>query len=141
MVTPIQERVLRIFKFLVEAGHLQSNGFKFLDGGGNTGFRKSEVLAKARFQLAPKKKIHQQVDFRFGYADERSNETYLGLTDTDFQKNPYRRYAASQLDLLTWGRFQGRVDYLLAYKKVFDLRLNIYRHDLSRTWAQVKWFS
>ena len=128
------------FQFLVEAGHLQSNGFKFLDGGGNTGFRKSEVLAKARFQLAPKKKIHQQVDFRFVYADERSNETYLGLTDTDFQKNPYRRYAASQLDLLTWGRFQGRVDYLLAYKKVFDLRLNIYRHDLSRTWRRLNGF-
>src|SRR5690606_29139965 len=34
--------------FLIEGTHLQSDGFKNLDGGGDTGFAKSEVFVRGR---------------------------------------------------------------------------------------------
>ena len=33
-------------------------------------------------------RIFQRVELKLGYADESSNETYLGLTDEDFRATP-----------------------------------------------------
>ena len=73
---------------MVEGAHLQSDGFKQLDNGGNTGFDKNEVLAKARYHTDPGAAFYHQWDARWGYATEVSNETYLGLTDDDFSQTP-----------------------------------------------------
>ena len=39
--------------FLLEGLHLRSDGFKELDGGGDTGFRKNEAMGKLRYVPAP----------------------------------------------------------------------------------------
>ena len=46
--------------------------------------------------------VHHRLELKLGYSLEGSQETYLGLADTDFDSTPYRRYAASQLGDMDW---------------------------------------
>ena len=125
---------------MVEGAHLQSDGFKQLDNGGNTGFDKNEVLAKARYHTDPGAAFYHQWDARWGYATEVSNETYLGLTDDDFSQTPYRRYLSSQQGRMDWNRMQMRLGYYLAHEEAFDLQITGYRHDFARDWRKLNRF-
>lgn len=91
---------------LGEYVHIGSDGFKKLDGGGDTGFRKNELLAKAAHKLGP-----GTLEVRWGYADEVSDETYLGLTEADIRSDYLRRYRASSLDRMKWDWTGGRATW------------------------------
>ena len=67
-------------------------------------------------------------------------ETYLGLTDADFQANPNRRYAASQLDRMTWWRTQAQLRYDLSMGDHVRITTVAYRHDFDRTWRRLNRF-
>ncbi|MFN3200909.1 MAG: TonB-dependent receptor family protein [Bradymonadia bacterium] len=121
---------------LVEGVHLRSDGFKELDGGGDTGFEKNEAMLKLRLNSSPGEIFHR-FDLKLGYADELSNETYLGLTDADFDANPLRRYAASAEGLMDWRRTQIQASYRLLIGEDFDLRITGYRHDFTRAWTKL----
>lgn len=75
------------FGYLVEAMNIQSDGFKDLDGGGDTGFDKNDVMVKLRYDL-DSKSFDQVFEIKLAYSDEVSDETYLGLTDADFEQTP-----------------------------------------------------
>ena len=113
---------------LLEGVHIGSDGFKALDGGGDTGFRKNEALLKLGHDLGP-----GQIEWRLGYADEVSDETYLGLTEADFRATPNRRYLASALDRFRSDWNGLRVDYEQA---AFGGRWQItaYSHQFDRAW-------
>ncbi|MGV3619470.1 MAG: TonB-dependent receptor plug domain-containing protein, partial [Archangium sp.] len=91
---------------LLEGVHLQSEGFKQLDGGGSTGFDKNELMLKGGYTADPTAFIRNSLELKVGFSTERSNESYLGISDADFASNPQRRYAASQLDQMNWWRTQ-----------------------------------
>lgn len=107
--------------------HLRSNGFKQLDGGGNTGFAKHDASLRGKWRA---------LTWLVGYAHEDSNETYLGLTDEDFAKNPQRRYAASRNDHMQWQHWRMRADYLATLGSARILT-TAYRNDFSRVWGKV----
>ena len=123
--------------FLVEAARVQSDGFKELDGGGPTGFDKRDVMLKAHLASDPDGDVYHRVDLKLGYTDERSQETYLGLTQGDFDAQPYRRYVASQLGEMSWWRTQAKLDYSLFIGDDLDLKATLYRHDFSRVWEKL----
>jgi Fe(3+) dicitrate transport protein len=124
--------------FLVEALKVKSDGFKELDTGGDTGFDKNDITAKIRYNLNSVN--YQQVfELKLGYADEVSDETYLGLTDDDFNQNPYRRYAASQLDQMEWEHTQIQFNHFLEGDK-FDLITRVYRNNFERDWLKLNNF-
>ncbi|HLL83365.1 MAG TPA: TonB-dependent receptor [Longimicrobium sp.] len=125
---------------LVEGVHLQTTGFKRLDGGGDTGFDKNEVTLKARYATAPDLPVTHRLELRLGLANEDSDETYLGLADVDFQATPLRRYAASQRDNMRWLRSQARLTYTLGLGRPFELELSAYRNDFSRAWTKLNRF-
>ena len=87
---------------LVEAVNLRSEGFKELDGGGPTGFDKNEAMVKGFFEPS----ASHRLELKLGYSDEVSHETYLGLTASDLEASPYRRYAASGAGLMDLSRTQ-----------------------------------
>jgi len=124
--------------FLIEGVHMQSDGFKELDGGGDTGFNKNDVMAKVRYDLNSDG-VEQVFELKLGYTDEKSDETYLGLTEQDFDKNPYRRYAASQLDNMDWQHSQIQLSHFLQTNN-FDLTTRIYRNDFERQWFKINGF-
>ena len=51
--------------FLIEGANLSSEA-KELDGGGNTGFDKSEVMFKARVNSDPNSEIFHQLELKLG---------------------------------------------------------------------------
>ena len=127
--------------FLIEAADLGSTGFKELDfGDPDTGFHRSEFNLRGQLNTDPDAAIYHQVQLRLGYSRERSNETYLGLTDADFAENPDRRYAASQADRMTWWRTQAQIRYDLSLGDHAQVTTVLYRHDFDRTWTRLNRF-
>ena len=122
---------------LLEGVVLTSDGFKELDGGGDTGFDKGELMLKGMLQTDPLATVHHRVDLKAGYALEASNETYLGLSDADFAENPHRRYASSALDKMESERFQLDLSYALNIGDWLEVSAKVYRHDYSRSWRKV----
>ena len=89
----------------------------------------------------PAARVYQQVDLKVGVATERSYETYLGITESDFEANPYRRYAASQKGLMNWWRSQGEATYSLSFEDLIEFQATAYRHDFSRSWRKFNSFA
>jgi Fe(3+) dicitrate transport protein len=123
---------------LIEGVHLGSEGFKTLDTGGNTGFDKNELMGKARFQFG--NEFKQSLEFKVGFANETSNETYLGLSAADFIATPFRRYGVSAFDQMNFLRTQMNVKHRLQFES-FDVETNFYRHDFARTWKRLDSFA
>ena len=121
---------------LFEGVHMTRDGFKVLDGGGDTGFERNELMFKLRAgdTLAPD--VDGMLELKLGFSDELSNETYLGTTDEDFAKNPYRRYAASQLGEMDWTRWQVALTGFVTVGNDFDLTVTAYRNQFERRWRK-----
>jgi Fe(3+) dicitrate transport protein len=122
---------------LLEGVHLRSDGFKHLDGGGNTGFGRNELMLKGRYVPVPGAAVHNALELKLGLSTEVSNETYLGLTDADLRADPLRRYGASRLDHMSWLRTQVVLRHILDFGGGRSLETVAYRHDFDRTWRKV----
>ncbi len=129
----------RRFGLLMEGVHIGTTGFKELDSGGDTGFAKNEAMLKANVHNDENAFLYHEGAIKVGFADERSNETYLGLTDNDFQSNPNRRYSGSQLGRVRWWRTQAQASYL-ARGDLIEFSATAYRNDLSRGWRKLNRF-
>ena len=127
------------FGYLLEGLHVQADGFKQLDGGGDTGFDKNEVMSKFNYRDQGKDYV-QYFELKLAYSDETSDETYLGLTDEDFSKNPLRRYSASQLGLMNWDHSQVQFTHHIEWSG-FDVTTRVYRNDFERSWRKINGFT
>ncbi len=125
---------------LIDGIHLQTNGFKDLDGGGPTGFDKNEGMLKLHVNSDPDAVGFHKLQLKLGYSDESSSETYLGLNDADFARTPYRRYAASQLGLMDWHRTQVELQHTFSWSDSLEVVTTAYRHDFERTWRKLNRF-
>ncbi len=126
------------FGYLFEAAKMKSDGFKELDGGGDTGFDKNDIMAKFQYDFSTAG-LDQIVELKIDYADEVSDETYLGLTDADFARNPDRRYVASRKDKMDWEHQQLMLTHFIGNDD-FDVTTKIYRHDFERSWFKINGF-
>jgi Fe(3+) dicitrate transport protein len=86
--------------YVFEVNRIASQGFKELRNGENTGFDRRDVMGKVRWHTDSSAKIQQALTLKLVNTAEDGNETYLGLTYDDYQRNPYARYAATQKDVL-----------------------------------------
>lgn len=126
---------------LIEGVRLQSEGFKTLDGGGDTGFAKNEAMLKAHYNTDPEAEVYHRFSLKLGYSTEDSNETYLGLTASDFDAAPYRRYAASARGRMEWWRTQMQLSWSAAIGDALELDVTAYRHDFDRAWLKLNRFA
>lgn len=131
--------------FLAEVAHVETDGFKVLDraaahGQDNTGFSRTDVMLKARAHTDLDAEDFHRFDLKLGFGRELSHETYLGLSDADFEASPYRRYAASALDRMDWERFSAQLAHSWLSGDDFDLTTTLYRHDMTRAWRKLNRF-
>ncbi|NCN95462.1 MAG: TonB-dependent receptor plug domain-containing protein, partial [Bdellovibrionales bacterium] len=126
--------------YLINGSYLKSDGFKELDGGGNTGFHKTDLMTKLQFNLpAPEDRFHS-IEARFFYTNEDSKETYLGLSRSDSNSTPYRRYSASQLDEMKWDHRQFQIRHEFQPSTSSLIQSDIYHHEFHRAWYRLDRF-
>ena len=123
--------------FVAEGVRLRSDGFKTLDTGGSTGFDRSELMLKGRWAVNQKHRL----ELKLGYANETSNETYLGLSAADYDADPYRRYAASSEGLMQWDRTQAELAWPVRVSDHLHVRTVAYHHWMGRAWTKFNGFA
>ena len=122
---------------LIEGVHLHTGGFKELDTGGPTGFDRTDLMLKARYTPA----AGHRLGLKLGYGRELSHETYLGLSTDDYAETPYRRYAATQNDLMRWNHTQAELSWTVQPSTALQVRTVAYHHWLGRAWTKFNGFA
>ncbi|MEX0770844.1 MAG: TonB-dependent receptor, partial [Balneolaceae bacterium] len=125
------------FGYLIETLQMRNDGFKNLDTDDNTGFDFKDFMGKLMFRTNPDAPVFQKIELKFGYYDEISNETYLGLTDADYATHPFRRYAASQVDQMDAEHVQYQVRHFAQFSENLDLTTTAYRNEFARNWYKL----
>ncbi len=123
--------------FLVETAQQRSDGFKQLDGGGDTGYDLQDYRAKLSYTHDTGEWPKQRFELRFGRSDQHSDETYLGLTDADFAATPTRRYAASALDNIDVEHTDAQLRHSIAFNDNIDISTVVYEHETTRAWYKL----
>ena len=123
--------------WLVEYLHYRSNGFRHAQGHEEMGFRRHDLNAKFLLQTANEEGVNHRFTFRFGYAQEHSDETYLGLSEADFAHSPYLRYPAAQRDDLTTRHQQWAATYVLDGGYRWKVTTQLYYNRFFRNWYKL----
>ncbi|NRQ41713.1 TonB-dependent receptor [Rheinheimera sp. YQF-2] len=117
---------------VIEGYHYGADGFKDLPDGAGTGFEKTDLLAKFAGRFG--RNDAHKLQLKLSYADETSDETYAGLTDADYQATPYRRYAASQNDVMNTEHKGYQLNYQYDLANGAQFSTTAYLNDFSRNW-------
>ena len=125
------------FGYMIEYLNYNSNGFKDLSENLNTGFDINEITSKVRFNSSKDAKIDQSLEIKFHYYDETSNETYLGLTDSDFKKTPFLRYIGSGKDKMDAEHNQYLITHEIKISEKFNITSILYHNGFKRNWYKL----
>lgn len=125
------------FGYMVEYLRMQSDGFKSYDWGKGDGLNRNDVIAKVRVNTDRLSDINHALELKFGYANELSDETYVGLSESDFALNPYLRYAGSQVDNITTKHQQWVATYIFKLRNSLQVTANAYYNYFHRNWYKL----
>ena len=120
------------FGALIEIHDHSSDGFASIANvGGDTGFNKSDLMLKARYESG-----NHSLAFKFLDLDETSEQSYVGLSQASFNKNPHRRYGMTQYDEMKNDGDQTSLTYKGNFDN-FDIVLTSWSNDYHRDWFKV----
>ena len=124
------------FRFLLETHQWQADGFQDIDRSGRgTGLTVRDYMLKAGY--APAAGRHA-VGLKLQWADQASNQSYMGLTDADFDRDPYRRYGLSALDRIDTDHAQAILRYQFSVSDAAGLAVTLYRNEHDRNWFKTE---
>ncbi|MDA8561465.1 TonB-dependent receptor, partial [Nitrospinae bacterium] len=132
------------FGYLIEYYSRSNTGFKALDTNpasmrneheANTGFDKQEPMIKMFWE--PKSDMYQKFEFKMGYTNLDANETYTGITNTDFQQHPNRRYAGTRFDEIESTHFRTYLRHFAEIDKNTNLVTTAYGNTFARNWQKL----
>lgn len=132
--------------WMVEGYSSASDGFKRLDtvpanSGPNTpapstGFDAENYLAKLRWNSTGDGP-YQEIEVKLGKDEKTADETYLGLTQADFETDPFRRYRGSELDQINTDHEQIQVRHFMVLSDAADLTTTAYNNKFARNWYKL----
>ena len=121
---------------LIEVHDHSSDGFDSIANvGGNTGFDKSDLMIKARYESGNHSLTFKMVDL-----DETSNQSYVGLSQASFNANPRMRYGATAYDEMMNDGEQSSLTYVGDFDN-FDVVFTSWSNDYHRDWFKVSDFN
>ena len=122
------------FGFLVEGLKHKTDGFDDMEHtNGDTGFDKTDVVVKLRFNNDPNADLYQQLDIKFQDSDEISDQSYVGLTESDYRSNAHMRYGFTDYDQMDNEHNQVVFSYSMSTGNI-DLSATYYVNDFARDW-------
>jgi len=117
---------------MVEVHEHSTDGFDSIANvGGDTGFDKSDLLAKFRYTSG-----NHEVTLKLLDLDESSRQTYVGLSQSSFNKNPRMRYGMTQYDQMKNDGEQQSITYKGTFGNV-DVIATSWSNDYHRDWFKV----
>ncbi len=125
------------FGYLVEYLRHQSDGFKSFEDGKGAGFWRNDILAKFLVNTANKQGINHAFEVKYGFANEKSDETYVGVSEADFKINPFLRYNGSQMDNMKNHHHQWVATYSLNLSRKLKIITNAYYNTFFRNWYKL----
>ncbi|MHC4821696.1 MAG: TonB-dependent receptor family protein [Planctomycetota bacterium] len=126
---------------VVEGFWRQTEGFKSINaapgygGSGRTGFQRDEPMVKVVF--SPDAKFDQVIEVKWGETDFTFDEGYLGLTERDFDRDPYQRYAASRFDEMNSEQERMYLRYSIKPARDLSVTATWYYNSFSRDWFKL----
>ncbi len=123
------------FGFMVETHQWRSDGFQTIDRGGDTGLDVTDYTVKLAY--APIDSPHS-LELKLQYADQSSDQTYLGLTDGDFAGSAFRRYGLSALDNIETEHEQVILRYELDVSDTTQFTATYYNNTHQRNWFKTE---
>lgn len=130
------------FSYLIEAASRHTNGFRTIDDldnasfdRENTGHRIFDPSIKLGYEFSTP--LEQSIEFKFGRYQMNANETYLGLTDEDFNRNPHRRYSASRFDNIDTQHDRTSLRHHINFSENSELTTTAYYNRFYRNWYKL----
>ncbi|MEH6588792.1 MAG: TonB-dependent receptor [Halioglobus sp.] len=121
------------FAYSVETLQRRNDGFKDIDRSSrDSGFDIQDYVIKLGWEGE-----RQSLLFKGQYSEETSNETYLGLTDVDFDDDANRRYGLSSIDEMNNDHQGYNLTYRLALTDTVAMTAIAYRNEFSRDWFKL----
>jgi Fe(3+) dicitrate transport protein len=125
--------------YLAETHQWQSDGYQKIDRNDrSTGLQKQDYLAKFAVYSDPAASFYQSLELKLVYAEEDSQQSYLGLTDTDFNDQPLRRYGVSALDEMHNEADQLTLSWRIENQQGTGLTVTAYDSDFKRAWYKTE---
>ncbi len=130
------------FGFLLEMFYKGSNGFRTIDAGNgfggsdDTGFTMYEPMFKAFWE--PNTALQQRFEVKYGYTQFDANETYVGLSESDLGRSPYRRYAGTFLDNMFTEQHRSYIKWQAQPSDALSLNAAAYYNNFSRNWYKIR---
>ncbi|MFN5639238.1 MAG: TonB-dependent receptor family protein [Akkermansiaceae bacterium] len=122
--------------YLLEMHGQISDGFRKVDGSNqDTGFDLVEPMLKMFWE--PNTALKQRIEFKVGYSDMDSSESYTGLTESDLAANPDRRYTATQFDQFTSEHWRTYAKWIAEPSDALRLESALYYNQFSREWDKL----
>ena len=124
--------------FLLESYQEETLGFKSIDRSNrDTGYDKEDYVAKLRWRSAEGSAYPQQLDLKVNYTEEQSNATYLGVTDEQFDRDPFRRYGLTEQDQMNTRQSGVVLRHRIELSESLALNSMVYRNDFERSWFKL----
>lgn len=128
--------------FLGEMYWKRSDGFRTIDSGinyagsDNTGFNQIEPMLKMFWE--PNTMLDQRFEFKYGYTDIDADETYTGLSESDINRTPYRRYAGTYLDNIQTEQHRTYLKHIMAPTEDLTIETAGYYNQFTRNWYKIR---
>ncbi len=124
------------FGFMGETHQWQSDGYQTIDRSNtDTGLNVEDYTLKLSW--APTDSRHA-VELKLQYADQTSNQSYLGLSDNDFGDDAWRRYGLSELDQIDTEHQQQVLRYQFSVNESLTLSATVYNNEHERDWFKTE---
>lgn len=124
------------FGFLLETHNWRSDGFQDINRSSNdTGFEVNDYTAKLAYAPLDSK---SSIELKLQYVEQDSNQSYLGLTDNDFQQDSYQRYGISDLDNITTEHKQVVLRYNYQHNDDLSFSAVAYNNEHARNWFKTE---
>ncbi|MDQ2076409.1 TonB-dependent receptor domain-containing protein [Marinimicrobium sp. ABcell2] len=136
--------------WLIENYAEQSDGFKELDYPTSgrlpnkpnnpvpeAGMDRNNSVAKLRWNSAPGAAVSQSLEFKYSLDERRVYDSYLGILAEDFQANPNRRYAGSQLDEINTENELFQLRHSIDFSETTQLVTTFYSSETVRNWYKL----